>query len=102
MVELADNRIAVWLGEVCHALALRDVLADSAVGVLVGASLPGMVGSREVDHSLGGHLEPGMAVEFRPIVTRDRVPRMRLWRISGMARRFTAAVVRARNLPSTR
>ncbi len=40
VVDLCRNAIAVVLRQVFHALALGQVLADQAVGVLVGAALP--------------------------------------------------------------
>ena len=38
--------------------ALGEVLADQAVGVLVGAALPGMVRQREVEDRAGRLLDP--------------------------------------------
>ena len=40
-VELEGDLVAVGLGEVAHVAALGPVLAQKAVGVLVGAALPG-------------------------------------------------------------
>ncbi len=48
-VELGGDAIAVVLGEVRHALAFREVLADQAVGVFVGPAFPGMVRRREIN-----------------------------------------------------
>ena len=46
---LGGDAVALRLGEVLQAFPLRQVLADEAAGVRVGAALPGVVGRREVE-----------------------------------------------------
>ena len=47
-IQFGGDPIASVLGEVGHALALREVLADEAVGVLVGAALPRVMRRGEI------------------------------------------------------
>jgi hypothetical protein len=70
-VELAGEGFAGPLGEMGHAGALGEVLPVQAVGVLVGAALPGVMGRGEVDAGAGGAIEGGVAVELGPIVGGD-------------------------------
>jgi len=64
-VQRPGNAIAVVLGEVSHALAFREVLAEQAVGVLVGAAFPGVMGRREVEPRGQPHLERRVAVAIQ-------------------------------------
>ena len=48
-----------------------QVLADQAVGVLVGAALPGVMRIGEVERHAGGVLDPGVAVELGAVVGGD-------------------------------
>src|SRR5687767_10090566 len=52
-VELGGDLIELFLGEGGDAGALREVLAQQPVGVLVGAALPGTLGVAEVDLHAG-------------------------------------------------
>src|SRR6266511_2982815 len=63
-IEFRRDPIAIMLGEVGHALALGEILAHEAVGVLIGAAFPRVMRSREVEARGGGSLEPGVVVEF--------------------------------------
>ncbi len=49
IVEFVRDRVALLLGQILHAGALRQVLADQAIRVLVGAALPRMVWSGEIE-----------------------------------------------------
>ena len=64
--EVGGDPIAVVLGEVGHAFAFREVLAEEAVSVLVGAAFPGMVRRREVEPRGYLLLEGRVAVELGP------------------------------------
>lgn len=52
--------------------ALGGVLADQAVGVLVGVALPGMAGRREVEDRAGRLLDPREVGELLAPVQRRR------------------------------
>ncbi len=71
-VEFRGDAIAVVLRQVVHALALGKVLADQAVGVLVGPAFPRAVARREIKPGVGRAFDGGVAVELRPVVRRDR------------------------------
>ena len=60
--------IEIVLGVLAEIGALGQVLADEAVGVLVGATLPGIVRIGEVDLDT--------AVDRRSLRRRERHPRM--------------------------
>jgi hypothetical protein len=64
-------RFAVVLGEVCHAVAFGEVLAQQAAGVLAGAALPRVVRCRGEEPGGEPLLERGVAVELGPVVDRD-------------------------------
>lgn len=51
-----------------HGFSLREVLANEAIGVLVGSPLPRMMRSREVEKSPSGLLHGLIAVELAPVV----------------------------------
>ena len=49
VVEFSSDGVALSLGETVHTGAFRKVLADEAVGILICAALPRVVGSSEVE-----------------------------------------------------
>ena len=71
VVDLFRDRIALVLREMTHAGELGDVLADQAVGVFVGAALPGAVGRCEVEGDARFELDEFVVVEFRAVVGGD-------------------------------
>lgn len=60
------------LRELGHAGAFGHVLTDQAVGVFVGAALPGMMRCREVERDAGRALELRVVVELGAVVGGDR------------------------------
>src|SRR5262245_6824303 len=48
--------------------ALREVLAEQAVGVLIGATLPGTMRVAEVDRDPGVDPQPGMLRHLDPLI----------------------------------
>src|SRR5262249_18591914 len=63
-VELVGDGVEFCLGVGGQVGAFGQVVADQAVGVLVGAALPGGVGVGEVDRDAGGDGEGGVAGHF--------------------------------------
>ncbi len=63
--------VAVPLGEMRQAGSLRGVLSDEAVGVLIGAALPGAVGSGEEEIGTSGCFDRPVSVELGAIVDGD-------------------------------
>ena len=63
--------MAVVLGQVRHAPALGQVLADQPVGVLVGPPFPGVVRRREVETGAGRPFDRRVVVELRLVVGGD-------------------------------
>jgi hypothetical protein len=61
-----------------HRRALRDVLANQAVGVLVRATFPGVVGVGKVEGGAGGLLDVAVAVELGAIVDGDGLEQVRM------------------------
>jgi len=59
-VEAVLDGLDLGVGDVGEAGAFGEVLADQAVGVLVGGALPGAVGVGEVDRDVGGGGEVGV------------------------------------------
>ncbi len=78
MIKDACDLIAASLGEVSQRGAFGQILTDEAVGVLVGAALPGMVRSSEVDGGAKLPFDFLVAVELGTVVRGDRVDRSRL------------------------
>jgi len=76
-VESLGDGVAAALGEARHARVLGQVLAYQAVGVLVGAALPGVVRVGEVERHAGGTLDAGIAVELGAVVGGDAVELLR-------------------------
>ena len=66
------------LGQVLHAVSLREVLVQHAVGVLVGAALPGVVARGEVETRRGGPLDRRVVMELGSVVHGDGAHRARL------------------------
>ena len=73
LVEAFRDRIKFFLAVDGQVRTLRQVLAQEAVGVLAGPSLPGAMGVAEVDldPGLGGQL--GMARHLLPLVVGQRL-----------------------------
>src|SRR6266851_2491407 len=70
-VEFRSDPIAIGLGEVGHALALGEILAEQAIGVFVGAAFPSMVWRGEVETRRRRSLEAGVVVEFGAVIDGD-------------------------------
>src|SRR6266511_1606666 len=70
-VQFRSDPIAIVLGEVGHALALGEILAEQAIGVFVGAAFPRMVRRGEVETYRRRSLEPGGVVEFGAVIDGD-------------------------------
>src|SRR5436190_24306889 len=71
VVQRARDCVALVLGQSLHRRALREVLANEAVGVLVRAPLPRGVRGSEVDLHAGCTLDGLVAVKLGAIVDRD-------------------------------
>src|SRR5688500_18011192 len=80
VVQSAGDCVAPVLREPLHRGALRDVLPNEAVGVLVRASFPRRVRRREVDRYARSSFDLLVAVELRTVVDGDGLeqPGMRL------------------------
>lgn len=59
------------LGEVSQAGSLGRILTDKAIGVLIGTSLPGMVGCGKEEIGTGSSLDLLVAMKLRAVVDRD-------------------------------
>src|SRR5581483_7983370 len=77
MVEMLSDAIAVALGEVAEVGALGQVLAEEAVGVFVGAALPGVMWQGEVDAGVKAAFDRAIAVELGAVIRGERVHGMR-------------------------
>ena len=73
MVQGVDNAAQSLGGDLREVSALGQVLAQEAVGVLVGASLPGMVGMSEVDEQVQPLFQFERTGEFASVVQRQTV-----------------------------
>ncbi len=71
VVESISDSVTVTLGEVSEAGSLRGILSDEAIGVLIGASLPGVVGCGEVEVSAGGGFDRLIAMELGAVINGD-------------------------------
>src|SRR5262245_62561403 len=61
-----------------HAVSLGQVLAQEAIGILVGPALPGVMGCGEVEASRSCALDGPVTVELAAVVHCDRMDRSRL------------------------
>jgi len=68
VVEVVGDLSAKGAGEMAKRSALREVLADESVGVLVGAAFPRVMGSSEVEGSIEGVLNRLVAVELDAVI----------------------------------
>src|SRR5207302_6306304 len=75
-VESERDGIEVSAGVPSEIGALGKVLTQQAVGVLVGASLPGAVWVAEVDRQAGGYPELGVLGHFCSLVPGQRSPQL--------------------------
>jgi hypothetical protein len=82
IVQLQSDFSAASLSEVLHGGTLGDVLPKEPVGVFVGATLPRVIRSGEVEGRVGGSLDVTIAVELGPVVDSDGLERCRWERIS--------------------
>ena len=73
-VEAVLDGLDLGVGDIGEAGAFGEVLADQAVGVLVGGALPGAVGVGEVDRDVGGGGEVGVPGHLASLVPGDRGP----------------------------
>ena len=73
-VEAVLDGLDLGVGDGGEAGALGEVVADQAVGVLVGGALPGAVGVGEVDRDVGGSGEGGVLGHLAALVPGDRGP----------------------------
>jgi len=78
MIERGGDGVAAGLGEAGERGALGEVLADEAVGVLVGAAFPGMMRGGEVDFGAESAFEVLVAVELDAVVGREGMDGMGL------------------------
>ena len=71
-VEAVLDGLDLGVGDGGEAGALGEVVADQAVGVLVGGALPGAVGVGEVDRDVGDGGEGGVLGHLASLVSGDR------------------------------
>src|SRR6266498_2075479 len=71
VVQCTGDLVAPMLGEPLHRRALGDVLSNQSVGVLVRSTLPGSVGSGEVDSHAGRFFDLLVPVELGSVVDGD-------------------------------
>jgi len=71
-IEIEGDAVEILLGEDGQVGALRQVLAEQAVGVFVDAALPGAMGIGEVHLNAGLVGEPGMICHFPTLVVGHR------------------------------
>ncbi len=74
VVQVADVGSQLCLGDLGQIRAFGQILAQQAVGVLVGASLPGVIGMGEVDGHGQLAFEFGRTRELPTVVQREAVP----------------------------
>ena len=99
VVELQSNLGTPRLAQVLHRRALRDVLTNETIRVLVRAPLPGVVRRSKIEGDPGGALDLPVAVELGAVVDRDGLKMCRCERINWMTRRLVAATERERSFP---
>jgi hypothetical protein len=78
MVEVVSDARAEALGEVTERRTLGQVLSDEAVGVLVGAAFPSVMGIGEEDGGIESMLDGFVAVKLDSVVEGDGVHGMGL------------------------
>ena len=78
MVEVVSDARAEALSEVTERSTLGEVLSDEAVGVLVGAAFPGVMGSGEEDGGIESMLDGFVAVKLDSVVEGEGVHGMGL------------------------
>jgi len=66
-----SDRVALSLSQSRHAASFGQVLADQAIGVLVGCSLPRVVGRGEVENGRCALLDGGVVVKLGAVVGGD-------------------------------
>jgi len=71
VIEPLGDGVTVGLREASEAGLLRSILSDETVGVLIGASLPRVVGCGEEEVSASGGLDALVAVELGAVVDGD-------------------------------
>lgn len=76
VVELEGDLGASGLSQVFHGRALRDVLANEAVRVLVGSALPGVIGRGEKERGAGGSFDIAVSVKLGSVVDGDGLEQM--------------------------
>ena len=70
-VEFVSDLVALSLSQSRHAASFGQVLADQAIGVLVGRPLPRVVGRGEVENCGCAFLDGGVVVKFGAVVGGD-------------------------------
>ena len=75
-VECCGDRVEVASGVSGEVCAFGEVLAQQAVGVLVGAALPGAVGVTEVDVEVGIDSQLGVLGHLRALVPGQRAAQL--------------------------
>ena len=102
-IDALSDGIALCLGERGQGGALRQVLANQAVGVLVGTALPGVVGRGEVELETSLSLNGCVAVELGSVVGSDGLDERACFRsnrrIIRSTRLLSAAAERFGNFP---
>ena len=72
VVDREGNSVAARLIDVLHGSALRQVLSNETVGVLIDAAFPRVIGSGEVEGRTSGSFDVAIAMEFGSVVDGDR------------------------------
>ena len=72
-IQFARYFIAVCLCHRAHAHPLWEVLSQQAIEVLVGASLPRVIGRRKITFDRVNLLKAGVVMEFRAVIEGDRL-----------------------------
>jgi len=72
VVDREGNGVAARLIDVLHGSALRQVLSNETVGVLVDAAFPRVIGSGKVERRAGSSFDVAIAMEFGSVVDGDR------------------------------